>query len=466
MPPPDTHSPTSDLATHVPRSISFGAALRVWAKIGLLSFGGPAGQIALMHKELVQKRCWLDEARFLHALNYCMLLPGPEAQQLATYIGWLMHRMRGGLAAGLLFVLPGFVAILGLSVVYVEFGNIPTVAAVFFGLKAAVLAVVIEAVLRIGKRALKKRWLIGVSCLAFVAIFFFGLPFPAVVAFAGLFGFIGSNFFPAHFPSPNSVTDVQSQHTIVGNMAADGQLTHTLPSWSRTLTLVALFSLLWGGPVVILFMVFGAESVFVKEAVFFSKTAVVTFGGAYAVLTYIAQQAVQTFHWISPGEMLDGLGLAETTPGPLIMVVQFVGFLGAFRNPGSLPPLWSGVLGAIVTVWVTFVPCFMWIFVGAPYIEALRGHRRLHAALSTITAAIVGVIANLSIWFGLHVLFRQLNEAHIGPLHFLIPVATSINVPAATLVVIANLMVFRFKMSLPVTLASNAALGVLWSLLS
>jgi len=464
----DTHLLTSDrppMDTEIPRSISFGAALRVWATIGLLSFGGPAGQIALMHKELVQKRRWLDEARFLHALNYCMLLPGPEAQQLATYIGWLMHRMRGGLAAGLLFVLPGFAAILGLSLVYVGYGNVPAVAAVFFGLKAAVLAIVIEAVLRIGKRALKKRWFVWISCLAFVAIFFFDLPFPAVVGLAGAFGFIGSKYFPARFPDPTSVAQANSQHTVIGHMAADGQLTHTLPSWSRTLTLMAIFGILWGGPIAILFFVFGAESVFVKEAIFFSKTAVVTFGGAYAVLSYIAQQAVETFHWIAPGEMIDGLGLAETTPGPLIMVVQFVGFLGAFRNPGELAPVWGGILGALVTVWVTFVPCFLWIFVGAPYIEALRGHRGLHAALSTITAAIVGVIANLSLWFALNVLFSELRLLRAGPLRVLLPVAASLNLPAAALVLVAGLMVLRLKASMPTTLATSAFLGVLWQLL-
>jgi len=438
--------------------------MRVWAKIGFLSFGGPAGQIALMHRELVQTRRWIDEARFLHALNYCMLLPGPEAQQLATYIGWLMHRIRGGVIAGLFFVLPGFLAILGLSLVYVEFGNIPAVAAVFFGLKAAVLAIVIEAVLRISKRALKRRWLVWVSVSAFIAIFFFEVPFPAVVGIMGLVGFMGSRFFPEHFPSPASDAEIKTQHTVIGQLAAEGKLGHTLPSLRRTVATLTVFGILWGGAVLLLLLTFGRSSVYVNEAIFFSKAAVVTFGGAYSVLSYIAQQAVEVFHWLAPGEMLDGLGLAETTPGPLILVVQFVGFLGAYRQPGALPPIWGGVLGAVITVWVTFVPCFLWIFVGAPYIEALRGNRWLHAALSTITAAVVGVIANLSLWFGLHVLFQEIDERRYGVLRVLVPVGASLNGPAAALVILASLMVFRLKLALPTTLAASAALGVVWHL--
>jgi chromate transporter len=352
--------------------VSFSEAVRVWAKIGLLSFGGPAGQVALMHKELVEERRWIDEERFLHALNYCMLLPGPEAQQLATYIGWLMHKTRGGVVAGALFVLPGFFAILGLSLLYAGFRELPFVAAVFFGLKAAVLAVVVEAVLRVGKRALKGSFMVLVAAAAFVAIFAFHLPFPALVLSAGLCGLLGRRFLPGAFPEPSKLK-VESDHaTVIDAMAAAGELEHTRPSTSRALGIVLTFALLWGAPLVLLAALAGRESIFAREAVFFSKAAVVTFGGAYAVLAYIAQQAVEAYHWLRPGEMLDGLGLAETTPGPLIMVVEFVGFMGAFRNPGGLWPLGAGMLGALVTVWVTFVPCFFWIFLGAPYVEALR----------------------------------------------------------------------------------------------
>jgi len=445
--------------------VSFAEAVRVWAKIGLLSFGGPAGQVALMHKELVEERRWIDEERFLHALNYCMLLPGPEAQQLATYIGWLMHKTRGGVVAGALFVLPGFFAMLGLCLLYAGFREIPAVAAVFFGLKAAVLAVVVEAVLRIGKRALKGRFLLLVAAAAFVAIFVFHAPFPLVVLSAGLSGLLGRHFFPGAFPEAAKVNVVSQHATVIDRMAAAGELEHTKPSRARAIRIVLAFALLWGAPLVALFVSAGPESVFAREAVFFSKAAVVTFGGAYAVLAYIAQQAVETYHWLRPGEMLDGLGLAETTPGPLIMVVQFVGFMGAFRNPGALPPLWAGAFGAVVTVWVTFVPCFFWIFLGAPYVEALRGNRPLRAALSAITAAVVGVILNLSVWFGLHVMFRRVVDQSFGLARIPVPVLPSIDVAAVVLAALAMLALFRFKLGLPKTLAASAVLGAAWKLL-
>jgi chromate transporter len=445
--------------------VGFGEATRVWGKIGLLSFGGPAGQVALMHKELVERRKWIDEERFLHALNYCMLLPGPEAQQLAIYIGWLMHKTRGGLVAGLLFVLPGFVSILALSMLYAGFRELPAIAAVFFGLKAAVLAVVVEAVIRIGKRALKNRLMIGVAAVAFVAIFFFDVPFPIVVLTAGTFGLIGSRVRPSAFPEPTKVKAVGEHATVIDRMADAGELGHTKPSIGRALRVLVTCGVLWTVPLLALVRVFGRESVFVQEGVFFSKAAVVTFGGAYAVLAYIAQRAVETFGWLQPGEMVDGLGLAETTPGPLIMVVQFVGFLGAYRDPGALSPMLAGVLGSIVTVWVTFVPCFLWIFLGAPYIEALRGNRSLHAALSTITAAVVGVILNLSLWFGMHVVFRKIAEQHRGPLRLLVPDLGSIDVAAAVLASLAMLAMFRFKFGMPKTLAASAALGAAWKLL-
>lgn len=454
------HSPSA------PLHVSFWQAFRVWAKIGFLSFGGPAGQVALMHQELVEERKWIDEERFLHALNYCMLLPGPEAQQLATYIGWLMHKTRGGLAAGLLFVLPGFLSILVLSMLYAGFRELPAIAALFFGLKAAVLAVVVEAVLRVGKRALKTRLMVIVAALAFIAIFFFDVPFPLVVLTAALFGLLGSRTFPQAFPAPVQ-KQVSSEHeTVIDRMARQDELAHTKPSTRRAVLVLATCGALWLAPILALRALFGTDSVFVHEALFFSKAAMVTFGGAYAVLAYIAQRAVDTYGWLLAGEMVDGLGLAETTPGPLIMVVQFVGFLGAFRHAGALPPMVAGVLGSLVTVWVTFVPCFLWIFLGAPYIEALRGNRSLHSALSAITAAVVGVILNLSLWFGLHVLFRHVEDVRIGPLHLVVPTLGTLDFAATVLAVLAMLATFQFKLGLPKTLAGCAALGLAWKLLA
>ena len=448
-----------------PERVSFGEAVKVWARIGLLSFGGPAGQVALMHQELVVRRRWIDEERFLHALNYCMLLPGPEAQQLATYIGWLMHKTRGGLAAGLLFVLPGFVSILALSLLYAGLGQVPAVAALFFGLKAAVLAVVLEAVVRVGKRALTSRVHVALAAAAFLAIFLLQVPFPLVVLGAAGFGLIGQHLLPRLFPEPKPSHVDDAQQSVIGLLASAGELSHTKPSRARAVRVLLVCAALWGLPLLILRWSLGAGSVFVHEGLFFSQAAIVTFGGAYAVLAYIAQQAVSTYHWLLPGEMLDGLGLAETTPGPLIMVVQFVGFMGAFRHPGQLPPLLAGVCGSVVTVWVTFVPCFLWIFLGAPYIEALRGSRALRAALSAITAAVVGVILNLSIWFSLHVLFRDLTEHAFGPVRLLLPELLSLNLAAAALSALAMLALFRFKLALPKTLAASAALGAALHLL-
>ncbi len=455
--PPSTPPPS--LA--VPDSIPLGAAARVWARIGLLSFGGPAAQVALMHQELVEKRKWVDEARFLHALNYCMLLPGPEAQQLATYIGWLMHKTRGGLLAGTLFVLPGTLVLLSLSVVYAGFRELPAVAAAFFGLKAAVLAVVVEAVLRIGRRALKSRVLVGLAVAAFVAIFFFTVSFPLIILAASLLGWMGGRLLPLSFPLPPPPQPGAAPSVIEG-MASRGELAHTQPSWSRAFGVVVVCGILWVTPLLVLVQVFGRDSVYVAEGVFFSKAAVVTFGGAYAVLAYIAQQAVDVYGWLRPGEMLDGLGLAETTPGPLILVVQFVAFLGAFREPGTLPPLLAGVLGSLVTVWVTFVPCFLWIFLGAPWIEALRGNRALHTALSGITAAVVGVVLNLSLWFALHVVFAVVEERRYGPLRVLIPDVSSVDEAATVLALGAMVAMFRFHWPLARTLLVSAVLGCAW----
>ena len=443
--------------------VSFGEALRVWARIGLLSFGGPAGQIALMHKELVERLHWIDEERFLHALNYCTLLPGPEAQQLATYIGWLMHKTRGGLAAGLFFVLPGFAAILVLSILYATLRDVPAIAAVFFGLKAAVLAVVVEAVLRIGKRALKGWSHIAIAAIAFIAIFFFEVPFPWVVLAAGLGGLAISAVLPAS-KAPEQSSGEASRTSVIAAMAAEGALEHTKPSRARFIRVLAVCSALWVAPIALLAALFGRESVFVTEATFFSQAAVVTFGGAYSVLAYIAQQAVEVYGWLQPGEMLDGLGLAETTPGPLIMVVQFVGFLGGYRFPGGLSPLAAGVLGSVITVWVTFVPCFLWIFLGGPYVEALRGNKAARAALSAITAAVVGVVLNLSIWFAVHVIFRAVAEQHVGPLRLLVPDLATFEPASAVLAAGAMLAMLWFKVDMPKTLLGCALLGAAWRL--
>ncbi|PWC35026.1 chromate efflux transporter [Azospirillum sp. TSO22-1] len=442
--------------------VSLGAATRVWARIAALSFGGPAGQIAVMHRILVEEKRWIGETRFLHALNYCMLLPGPEAQQLAVYVGWLMHRTVGGLIAGILFVLPGAVAIMALSLIYAAFGNVGVVQGLFFGLKAAVLAIVLEAVVRIGRRALKNRVMLGIAAAGFVAIFVFGVPFPLIILAAGVIGYAGGRLGRPEFV-------VGGGHGASGgkvladadSLLGEGTPAHARPTLGWSLKVGTVGLLLWLGPVAALLLAFGSGDVFSQIAVFFSKMAVVTFGGAYAVLAYVAQQAVEHYGWLKPGEMLDGLGMAETTPGPLIMVTQFVGFMGAFREPGVLPPLLAGMLGGLLTTWVTFVPCFLWIFLGAPFVEALRGNRALGGALSAITAAVVGVVLNLAIWFALHVLFRAVVELRAGPLALDVPVLASIDLASLALTVGAMLAVFRFKVGMIPVLAACSAAGLL-----
>ena len=446
------------------RDVSFAEATRVWAMIGWLSFGGPAGQIGLMHRELVEKRRWISDERFLHALNYCMLLPGPEAQQLAIYIGWLMHRTFGGIVAGVLFVVPGVLVMLGLSALYAVYQQLPAVVAVFFGLKAAVLAVVVEAVLRIGRRALKSATMVAIAVLAFVAIFFFKVPFPAIVGGAALIGIIGRYVAPTRFPSPTSATALAEGNYLIDRRIARGELTHVSPSLQRAATVVAVCVVLWLTPIAIVLAIFGRSSVFAQEGVFFSQAALVTFGGAYAVLAYVAQRAVDAFGWLRPGEMVDGLALAETTPGPLIMVVQYVAFLASYRNPGGLSPMAAGVLGSLLTTWVTFLPCFLWIFLGAPYVETLRSNRALHAALSAITAAIVGVVLNLSVWFALHTVFHRIRPYDAGPLHIDVPELSTLD-PAALLLAGASLLaMLRFKLGLGWTLlgASLAGAAIAW----
>jgi chromate transporter len=445
--------------------ISFGEALRVWVKIALLSFGGPAGQIALMHRVLVEEKKWISESRFLHALNYCMLLPGPEAQQLATYIGWLLHRTLGGVVAGVLFVIPGAVVILGLSILYAGYQDVSFIQAIFYGIKAAVLAVVIEAVIRIGKRALKNSVMAALAVAAFGALFLFQVPFPLVVLGAGMIGFFGGRLNPDKFViisghEPEGDDDTPAVDAVL----ASGNLDHTQPSLRRAIKVSVVCLILWLGPLAVLVAVLGLGHVYVQEGFFFSKMAVVTFGGAYAVLAYVGQEAVNFYHWLAPGEMLDGLGMAETTPGPLIMVVQFVGFMGAYRNPGMFDPMFAGFLGAMITTWVTFVPCFLWIFLGGPYIEALRGNRSLSAALSAITAAVVGVIMNLAVWFGLHVVFGKVNEVQAAGMTLQIPVWKTLDGAALILAAAALVAMLRFKIGMIPTLAFSATIGAVYKM--
>ena len=431
-------------------TVSFSEATRTWLRVGLLSFGGPAGQIAVMHRILVDEKRWIGEERFLHALSYSMLLPGPEAQQLATYVGWLLHGIRGGLVAGILFVLPGFLAIMGLSIAYVMWQQHPLIEGLFLGLKAAVIVLVIEALWRIGKRALTSRAALWMAALAFIAIAILRLPFPLVVLGAGLWGYLRARFGWGSFAAPRA-------KPASGAATPPPIIDARPPSQSRapgvrSLKLLALWLPLWFAPVLACAWLLGTHNTHTQLGVFFSKMAVVTFGGAYAVLTYVAQQAVERFAWVTPAQMLDGLGLAESTPGPLILVVQFVGFLAAYQAAGTEQPLLAGVLGAVLTVWVTFVPCFLWIFLGAPYIEALRSNVALSSALAAITAAVVGVIANLALWFASHVLFARV-DAH-G-----IPVPGSIQLVPAALTGVALVLMFVLKWNLARVLTVSAVLG-------
>jgi chromate transporter len=438
--------------------ISFGEAFLVWTRIALLSFGGPAGQIAVMHRILVEEKNWISESRFLHALNYCMLLPGPEAQQLATYIGWLLHRTAGGIMAGGLFIVPGVISIMGLSYVYAAFGNVSFVEALFFGLKAAVLAIVIQAVVRVGKRALRNSVMIGLAVVAFIAIFFFNVPFPVIIIAAGVIGFVGARIGRPEFAALEHGSGRNA--AAIDSMLGDELPDHVRPTISRALIVSTVWLLLWLVPVCALLIAFGQANVFSQIAVFFSKMAMVTFGGAYAVLAYVAQQAVEHYHWLGPREMLDGLGMAETTPGPLIMVLQFVGFMAAFRDPGTLSPMLAGTLGGLLATWVTFTPCFLWIFLGAPFIETMRGNRGLAGALSAITAAVVGVILNLSIWFALHTVFRETIPVRSYGLSFDAPILSSIDLAALLLAVAAAVAIFRFNVGMLPVLAASCCAGL------
>ena len=426
------------------RAPSFGEAFRFWLKLGFISFGGPTGQIAIMQTELVEKKKWISQSRFLHALNFCMLLPGPEAIQLAIYIGWLLHKIWGGVVAGALFVIPSIFVLWTLSYIYAAFGNLPWIAAIFYGLKPAVTAIVLVAVIRIGRKALKNEVMWVLAALAFVAIYFFKLPFPAIVLGAGAVGFVGGIFWKSKFET-SSRHDADTTLSVISDEQESPP--HTRPNFARAVRASIVCLTLWLAPTIVAGMLRGWDSTLFKEGLFFSKAAVVTFGGAYAVLPYVAQQALFHYGWLKPGQMMDGLGLAETTPGPLIMVLQFVGFIGAWQHPEGLPPLLAATLGALLTTWATFTPCFLWIFVGGPHIEQLRGNEKLTSALSTITAAIVGVILNLAVWFALHVFFPS-----VGVIDWF----------AIVLCAAASVAMLRYKIDIiPVVLAS-AALGLIY----
>ena len=448
------------------RHVSFAEALRVWLRVAASSFGGPAGQIAVMHRILVEEKRWVAESRFLHALNYCMLLPGPEAQQLATYIGWLMHGTAGGIAAGTLFILPGVVSILALSIAYTTYGHVPVIAGAFFGLAPAVMPIVIEAVIRLGKRALNTRAGVAVAVAAFVAIFFFEVPFPVIVLSSAVIGTIGARLQPGVFAvghrhaAAQAATSGDTDEVVLSEQARTAR-----PTVAHAARVLGVCLTLWWGPLAWIITTRGWNDVYARVGLFFSKAAIVTFGGAYAVLAYIAQQAVETYGWLAPGEMLQGLGMAETTPGPLIMVVQFVGFLAGYRTPGNLPPTAAAVLAGLFTTWVTFVPCFLWIFLGAPWIEQLRGNRGLDAALAAITAAVVGVILNLAVWFALHTLFGEVRELHAAGMRLIIPVFSSLDLPRLLIAGAAFVAIFRLRWGMMATLGAAVAAGCAYYLL-
>ncbi len=427
------------------RGPSLAELTRVFARIGCLSFGGPAGQIALMQHELVEERAWVDQGAFLRALNLCHLLPGPEAQQLATWIGWRLHGVRGGLIAGLLFVLPGAAVMLGLSLLYVAAEGLGWFAALFLGVKAAVLAVVVQALIRIAKRALGTRLKLVLAALAALALTLLAAPFPLVILAAGVIGAAVTSFAP-HWLGTHHAP------------ANDAPLEATRRLAAMTMRTIALWLAIWALPLALVFLLLGPHHVLWQIGLFFSRLAIVTFGGAYAVLAYMAQAAVSGFGWLSPGEMADGLGLAETTPGPLIMVTQFVGFVAAWRHPGGLAPLFAGLLGAGLTTWVTFAPCFLWIFACAPWMERLERMERLQGALAAITAAVVGVIANLALWFALHVLFRRVSDSGL-------PDLASLDWRAALIAAQAATLLFALNRGIALTMAVCAATGLALSLI-
>lgn len=426
---------------------TFAEAVRAYARIGCLSFGGPAGQIALMHREFVDERRWIEEAQFLHALNFCHLLPGPEAQQLATWIGWKLHGTRGGIVAGLLFILPGALVMALLAMLYVVAASLDWFAAIFLGIKAAVLAIVVQALLRIGGRALTTPLKRVIAVAALVGIAALALPFPLVILAALLVGYAAARWRPAWIG--------------LSAGALSGSASPGPAPWRYSVKAIVQWSAIWAVPLVLIFVTLGRGHVLWDIGIFFSQLAMVTFGGAYAVLAYMAQEAVTGFGWLSAGEMADGLGLAETTPGPLILVTQFVGFLAAYRDAAPFTPLIAGLLGAGVTLWVTFAPCFLWIFTFAPWIDRMERAAGLKGALAAVTAAVVGVIANLSLWFALHVLFGRLVVVEWGPVEVQMPALSSVQWDALGLALLAALLLFRFRWGIIPMLALCAAMGLL-----
>ncbi|WP_181780361.1 chromate efflux transporter [Pseudonocardia pini] len=463
--PPESAKPSERTDTSAEQTsdvVPFRAAVRAWFVISLQTFGGPAGQIAVMQRALVDDRRWVGQRRFSHALSYCMLLPGPEAHQLAIYVGWLLNGLRGGLVAGVLFVLPGMVALLALSAIYVAFGDVSAVAALFTGLGAAVVAIVVQAVLRVAERSLHHPALVGIAVAAFLALAVFGVPFPAVIAAAALAGWLAARHMPGLAAGGGHGPEQDGPAPLI----ADDALHAEAPSTRRTLRVLVVGLVLWAVPVGLVALVTGVASIYTTQGLFFAGTALVTFGGAYAVLAFVAQQAVQTFGWLTATDMVRGLGLAETTPGPLIMVVQFVAFLGAYSDPGPFTPWVAGVVASLLVTWVTFVPSFLFIFLGAPYIERLRGNRSLAGALTGITAAVVGVIANLALYFAVHTLFGATVTLDAGPLALLLPVPDSLRPVPVVIAAIAVLMVFALRWPVLRVLGISAALGLAWGLLA
>ena len=438
-----------------PKAPSFPEASRFWIWLGFVNFGGPAGQISLMHQELVERRRWIDEGRFLHALSYCMLLPGPEATQLAVYVGWLLHRIRGGLVAGIAFILPSFFLLMGLSWVFVTHGDLRWVAGAFAGLAAAVVAIVAQATVRLARTALANGLMVGVAIASFVAIFLLGVPFPIVIAGAVALGLIGGSIRPSHFHvGVGRELEERASASVVGNLETPS------PSWRRSLVVLLVGLAAWLVPIAAIALWRQDAGTLTDMGWFFSKAALVTFGGAYAVLAYVDQAAVGVFGWLRPGQMAVGLGLAESTPGPLIMVLEFVGFVGAYQHPGGLPPLVAGILGATVAVWATFAPCFLWIFLGAPYIERIRGNERLASALQTVTAAVVGVIANLAVTFGVVTLFREVRTVAFLGGGFPVPVWSEIDPFATVVAAVSFVGLWRFRWHVVPVIVGSAAAGL------
>jgi chromate transporter len=453
---PETLEARGRPATEMDHDVSFGQAARFWVKLGFINFGGPTGQIAIMHDELVDRRRWVSNRRFLHALNYCMLLPGPEAQQLAIYVGWLLHKVKGGLVAGIAFILPAFFLILALSWTYAVHGDVPAIAGVFSGLQAAVVGIVASALIRIGGKALRNGATVGIAAAAFVAIFLVHVPFPFIIIAAGLIGLLGAATRPEHFALPEAHGD------IAGAIKDDGpSADHTRTTLARSLLVLVVGLAIWILPLVAVSLSPGIPRVIGQEALFFSQAAMVTFGGAYAVLAYVNQAAVHQFGWLLPGQMVTGLGLAESTPGPLIMVTEFVGFIGAYRNPGGLDPSVAGIIGAVVTTWATFAPCFLWIFLGAPYIERLRDNRRLTTALSAITAAVVGVVLNLAVTFAAATLFDEVRTADFlgGPVP--VPSVASLDLFAFVVATASFVALWRLRVNILWVIGASALAGLL-----